>query len=69
VLLFQGALVALAAQLQPFLERIAVLPSLGGVGSLILLAIAVNLLGLKKIKTADYLPALALPILVCWLLA
>ena len=69
VLLFQGALVALAAQLQPFLERIAVLPSLGGVGSLILLAIAVNLLGLKKIKTADYLPALALPILLCWLLA
>jgi len=69
VLLFQGALVALAAQLQPFLERIAVLPVLGGVGSLILLAIAVNLLGLRKIKTADYLPALALPILVCWLLA
>ena len=69
VLLFQGALVALAAQLQPFLERIAVLPVLGGVGSLILLAIAVNLLGLKKIKTADYLPALALPILICWLLA
>ena len=69
VLLFQGALVALAAQLQPFLERIAVLPALGGVGSLILLAIAVNLLGLKKIKTADYLPALALPILICWLLA
>jgi len=29
----------------------------------------VNLLGLRKIKTADYLPALALPILVCWLLA
>lgn len=69
VLLFQGALVALAAQLQPFLERIAVLPVLGGVGSLILLAIAVNLLGLRKIKTADYLPALALPILVCWILA
>ena len=69
VLLFQGALVALAAQLQPFLERIAVLPALGGVGSLILLAIAVNLLGLKKIKTADYLPALVLPILLCWLLA
>ncbi len=69
VLLFQGLLVALAAQLQPFLDRISVLPVLSGVGSLILLAIACNLLGLKKIKTADYLPALVLPILICWLLA
>lgn len=69
VLLFQGLLVALAAQLQPFLGRIAVMPVLNCVGSLILLAIAVNLLGLKKIKTADYLPALVIPVLICWLLA
>lgn len=69
VLLFQGLLVALAAQLQPFLERIVVMPVLSCVGSIILLAIAVNLLGLKRIKTADYLPALVLPILLCWLLS
>ena len=69
VLVFQGALVALAATVQPFLERIAVMPVLNCVGSLILLAIAVNLIGLKKIKTADYLPALVLPILVCWLIS
>ncbi|MBO4885173.1 MAG: DUF554 family protein, partial [Clostridia bacterium] len=69
VLVFQGALVALAAQLQPFLERIAVMPVLNCVGSLILLAIAVNLIGLKKIKTADYLPALAVAVAVCWALA
>lgn len=65
VLLFQGLLVALAAQIQPFLERFSVMPVLNCVGSLILLAIAVNLLGLKKIKTADYLPALVISILVC----
>ena len=69
VLVFQGLLVAVAAQLQPFLERIAVMPPLNCVGSLILLCIAVNLLGLRKIKTADYLPALLLPILACWILA
>ena len=69
VLLFQGMLVALAAQAQPFLEKIAVMPVLNCVGSLILLAISVNLLGLKKIKTADYLPALVIPILLCWLLS
>ena len=69
VLVFQGLLVLLAAQLQPFLERIAAMPVLNCVGSMILLAIALNLLGIKKLKTADYLPALALPILICWLLA
>ncbi len=68
VLVFQGALVALAASIQPFLERIGAMPVMNCAGSLILLAIALNLLGIKKIKTADYLPALALPILVCWLL-
>ena len=35
------------------------------VGSLILIAIALNISGIKKIKTADYLPALALPIIIC----
>ena len=37
--------------------------------ALILLAIAMNLLGIRKTKTADYLPALFLPILICWLLS
>ena len=69
VLVFQGLLVALASQLQPFLERIAVMPPLNCVGSLILLAIAMNLMGIKKVKTADYMPALLLPILICWILA
>ncbi len=69
VLVIQGGLVLLASFLQPFLERISVMPVLNCVGSLILLAIAVNLLGIKKIKTADYLPALVLPVLICWLLS
>ena len=68
VLIFQGALVALAATLQPFLEMTGAMPVMNCVGSLILLVIAVNLIGLKKIKTADYLPALFLSILVCWAL-
>ncbi len=69
VLVFQGLLVLLASSIQPFLEQIAVMPIIGCVGSLILLAIALNLLGIKKIKTADYLPALFLPILICWLIS
>ena len=66
VLAVQGGLVALASLIQPFLERIGAMPMMNCVGSMILLAIAVNLMGLKKIKTADYLPALFLPIFICW---
>ena len=69
VLLFQGLLVALAASIQPFLERVGAMAPMSCVGSLILLAIAMNLIGLKKIKTADYLPALFLPIFICWALS
>lgn len=68
VLLFQGGLTLLASFIQTFLARINALPMINCVGSLILLAIAMNLLGVKKMKTADYLPAIFLPILICWLL-
>ena len=68
VLVFQGGLTLLASFIQPFLSRINALPMVNCVGSLILLAIAMNLLGVRKTKTADYLPAIFLPILICWLL-
>lgn len=68
VILFQGGLTLLASFVQPFLIRINALPMVNCVGSLILLAIAMNLMGIKKSKTADYLPAIFLPILICWLL-
>lgn len=67
VLVFQGLLVMLASTIQPFLVQINAMPVINCVGSLIILAIAMNIMGIKKIKTADYLPALFLPILICWL--
>ena len=68
VLVYQGALVALAASIQPFLEQTGAMPVVSCVGSLILLAIAMNIMGVKKTKTADYLPALFMPIAICWAL-
>ena len=68
VLLFQGGLTLLASAIQPFLNSINALPMVNCVGSLILLAIAMNLMGLRKTKTAEYLPAIFLPILICWVL-
>lgn len=67
VLVFQGLLVMLATTIQPFLMQINAMPAINCVGSLIILAIAMNIMGVKKIKTADYLPALFLPILICWI--
>ena len=69
VLVFQGGLTLLASFIQPFLGRINALPMVNCVGSLILLCIAMNLIGVKKIKTADYLPAIFLPILICWVMS
>lgn len=69
VLVFQGLLVMLASFIQPFLTQIGAMPAINCVGSLIILAIAMNLMGLKKIKTADYLPALFLPILISWVIS
>ena len=69
VFIFQGGLTLLASFIQPFLGRINALPMINCVGSLILLCIAMNLIGIKKIKTADYLPAIFLPILICWIMS
>lgn len=69
VLVFQGLLVMLAAVIQPFLGYINAMPVINCVGSLIILGIAMNIMGIKKVKTADYLPALFLPILICWLMS
>ena len=68
VALFQGALTLLASHVQPFLIAVNALPMVNCVGSLVLLALSINLMGIKKVKTADFLPAIFLPVLFCWLL-
>lgn len=63
--IYQGSLTLLASIIQPFLIRINALPVICCVGSLILILIALNLMNVKQTKTADFLPALALPIIIC----
>ena len=38
---------------------------MGCVGSLVIIAIGLNMLGIAKIKTANYIPAMFLPIAIC----
>jgi len=66
VLVFQGALVLLSGLLAPVLTDAAV-AEMTCAGSLIILAMGFNLLGLTKIKAANYLPALLFAPLISWL--
>jgi hypothetical protein len=58
VLVYQGLLVLLAQLLRPILDNPAMLAELSGVGSLIIVALGLNLIGVSKVKVADFLPAI-----------
>ena len=63
VLLFKGALVLLAQVLKPILSAPAI-AEMTCVGSLLIIALGLNILNITKIKVADYLPAILLAPLV-----
>ena len=65
VLVFQGAITLLARPLSGLREDKELLGELSGTGGVILLAIGLSLLDIKKLPTANFLPALALaPLLI-----
>lgn len=66
VFVVQGSIALLASAVAPYLENS--LGEMNCVGSLLLLALALNLLGLTKIKVMNYVPAIFLPILFCRIL-
>lgn len=62
ILVYQGALTLLSEWLQPFVTDILI-QEVSACGGAIIIMIGINLLGLKKIKTANFLPALVMEIL------
>lgn len=62
--LYQGAIALLAQFIAPYLSD-AVIAEMTCVGSLLILALAFNLLKITKIKVANLLPAVILPIALC----
>jgi len=62
ILVYQGILTLLSIFIQPYVTD-ELLNELTGCGGCIIIMIGINLIGLKKIKTANYLPALVLEIL------
>lgn len=62
VLVYQGALTLLATLVAPYVNDI-LLAELGATGGVLIIMIGLNLIGLAKIKTANYLPALVLSVI------
>lgn len=64
VLVFQGGIALLANFLAPYLSDAAV-AEMTCAGSVLILGLGLNILGITKIKIANFLPAIFLPILLC----
>jgi len=67
VLIYQGTITALAI---PFTELLAesTISYMSVTGSLLIVLLGLNVLGVTKVKTANMVPAMFMPILVEWLL-
>ncbi|MEA5018158.1 MAG: DUF554 domain-containing protein [Erysipelotrichaceae bacterium] len=63
VLVYQGTLTILAAYIAPFLSDI-VIADMNAVGSIILIGLALTMLKATKIKVANFIPAIFIPIIV-----
>lgn len=65
VLVYQGAIVLLAGVLQTVLTNEFIIAEMTCVGSLLIIALGLNMLGITKLKVMNYLPAIFFPILFC----
>lgn len=64
VLVYQGGLTLLAIAAAPLLST-TVINEMTCVGSLVIIATGLNLLGITKLKLMNYIPAMFLPIILC----
>ena len=64
VLVYQGGLTLLAGLAAPLLTT-TVINEMTCVGSLIIIATGLNLIGVAKIKLMNYIPAMFMPIILC----
>ena len=64
VLVYQGTITLLAQFIAPFLTDYVV-NQMTAVGSLVIIGLALNMLGLTKIKVMNMVPAIFIPIILC----
>lgn len=62
----QGSIACLAHLMAPLLQQnAAVIPEMTVVGSVIIMGLSLNLIGVTKLKVMNYVPAIFLPVLLC----
>lgn len=64
VFIFQGSLVLLAGLIAPFLTEYAI-GEMTCAGSVLIIALGLNVIGITKIKVANYLPVILIPPVLC----
>lgn len=64
VLVIEGGITLLASVVAPVLTEYP-LAQMSVIGSLLIIALATNMLGITKIKVMNYLPAIFLPLIIC----
>ena len=64
VLVFQGAIVLVAQAVSPFLTD-HVVSEMTCAGSILIIALGLNILGVTNLKVMNFLPAIFLPIVLC----
>lgn len=64
VFIYQGAITLLAQWVAPILSDV-VIAEMNCVGSVIIIGLALNMLGITKLKVMNYVPAIFIPILLC----
>lgn len=66
VFVIQGSIACLASLVAPLLQQnAAVIPEMTVVGSVLIMGLSLNLIGVTKLKVMNYVPAIFLPILLC----
>lgn len=64
VLVYQGSITLLAQWVSPFLSD-QVIAEMTCVGSLIIIGLGLNMMGVTKLKVMNFVPAIFLPVIVC----
>ena len=64
VFVYQGAITLLAQWVAPVLSDV-VIAEMNCVGSVIIMGLALNMLGITKLKVMNYVPAIFIPIILC----
>ena len=67
VLMYQGTITLLAQWISPFLTD-TVINEMTCVGSVIIIGLGLNMIGLTKFRVMNYVPAIFLPIIICMFL-